>query len=210
MPRRFPGNFLYNLIYRIAYPLVRSFFGFRVTGVESFPLTGGVIVAVNHCAMADPVMVCVACPRQLGFLAKIELFKNPLFGWLMRHLGAIPLNRGATDTGALRAAVQVLEAGRPLLLFPEGTRSKTGRIRKGKRGAGVLALNCGVPVLPAHLSGTFHWIRHLFQRRVTLRFGTPFAASDYRQRGLSDRELTIRILQDTMERIKELQDGNHH
>jgi 1-acyl-sn-glycerol-3-phosphate acyltransferase len=207
--RRFPGNPVYQLVYTVGHPFLRSFMGFRVTGEENFPKTGGVIVAVNHCANYDPVLVGLACPRQLAFLGKIELFRNPLLGVLLRYLGAIPLHRGAADTGAMRAAVEVLSSGKPLLLFPEGTRSKTGRLQRGRRGAGMLAARTGCPILPVHLSGSFHMFRNLLRRRVEVRIGRPFPVPPAPPAGLSVKEWYRRLGEDTMTRIKELQDGHH-
>jgi 1-acyl-sn-glycerol-3-phosphate acyltransferase len=207
---KFGDNRWYQAVYWIGYPLVRSFLGFRVTGVEHFPAEGGVIAAVNHCSNADPVLVGMGCPRRLASLGKIELFRNPLFGGLLRRLGAIPLNRGAADAGALKAASAVLESGTALLLFPEGTRSRTGKLKKGRRGAAMLSVRCRVPILPMHLSGTFRMFRHLFTRRVILNIGTPLDPAAYAGLGLHSKALTARISEDTMARIKELQDGNHH
>jgi 1-acyl-sn-glycerol-3-phosphate acyltransferase len=207
--RRFPGNPVYQLVYAVGYPFLRSFLGFRVTGEERFPKTGGVIVAVNHCANYDPVLIGLACPRQLAFLGKIELFRNPLLGGLLRYLGAIPLHRGAADTGAMRAAVEVLSSGKPLLLFPEGTRSRTGRLQRGRRGAGMLAARTGCPILPVHLSGSFHMFRNLLLRRVEVRIGEPFTVPPAPPAGLSVKEWYRRLGDDTMTRIKELQDGHH-
>jgi 1-acyl-sn-glycerol-3-phosphate acyltransferase len=209
MPRKFPGNPVYQLIYTVLTPPLRAFMGFRISGESRFPKSGGVIVAVNHCANYDPVLVGIACPRQLAFLGKIELFRNPLFGRLLRFLGAIPLNRGAADTGAMRAAVEVLSAGKPLLLFPEGTRSRTGRLQPGRRGAGMLAARTGCPILPVHLSGSFHLFRNLFRKRVEIRIGEPFFVPATPPRGMSVKEWYRRIGEDTMTRIKELQDGHH-
>jgi 1-acyl-sn-glycerol-3-phosphate acyltransferase len=188
---------------------MRAFFGFRVTGREGFPDTGGVIVAVNHASNYDPVLVGIACPRQLTFLGKVELFKNPLLGNLLRNLGAIPLHRGAADSGALRAAAEALTSGKPLLLFPEGTRSKTGELQRGRRGVGMFAVRGNAPVLPVYLHGTFHMFRNLFRRRVTIHFGVPIDALQYRIKRLSVKELYRCIGDDTMSRIKELKNGHY-
>jgi 1-acyl-sn-glycerol-3-phosphate acyltransferase len=209
MARRFPENFIYNLIYVAARPILRSAFGFHVTGAERIPRTGGVIVAVNHAANYDPVLIGVACPRQLAFIAKIELFQNPVLRWLFRRLGAIPLNRGAADSGALRAAVGALNDGKPLLLFPEGTRSKTGEFQKGRRGVGMLAVRSGTPILPAYLHGSFHMFRNLFKRRVAVHFGHPIEIGHYLSLRIPVKELYRRLGEDTMARIKELKNAHY-
>jgi 1-acyl-sn-glycerol-3-phosphate acyltransferase len=209
MPRRFPDNFLYNLIDIVAHPILRSGFGFSVTGAEHVPRTGGVIVAVNHASNYDPVLVGIACPRQLAFIAKIELFKNPVLRMLFRRLGAIPLHRGAADSGALRAAVETLNAGKPLLLFPEGTRSKTGELQKGRRGVGMLAVRSGTPILPAYLYGSFHMFRNIFRRRVAVHFGRPIEIGPYLSLRIPVKELYRRLGEDTMARIEELKNAHY-
>jgi 1-acyl-sn-glycerol-3-phosphate acyltransferase len=209
MPRRFPENSIYNLVYTIGYPILRMFFGFRVTGAEKFPESGAVIVAVNHASNYDPVLVGLACPRQLAFLAKAELFRNPVLRMLFHRLGAIPLNRGAADSGALHAAVNVLNSGRPLLLFPEGHRSKTGELQEGRRGVGMLSIRSGAPILPVYLSGSFHMFRNIFRRRVSIHFGIPIDAGRHRSSRISVKELYRLIGEDTMERIKELKHAHH-
>jgi len=209
MTRRFPDNFIYNLVCVAAHPILRSAFGFRVTGAELIPRTGGVIVAVNHASNYDPVLIGMACPRQLAFLAKIELFQNPVLRMLFRRLGAIPLHRGAADSGALRAAVEALNGGKPLLMFPEGTRSKTGELQKGRRGVGMLAVRSGASILPAYLYGSFHMFRNIFRRRVAVHFGHPIEIGPYLSLPISVKELYRRLGEDTMARIKELKNAHY-
>jgi 1-acyl-sn-glycerol-3-phosphate acyltransferase len=209
MQRRFPGNAIYNLVYTIAFPFLRMFFGFRVTGAGSFPESGAVIVAVNHASNYDPVLVGLACPRQLAFLAKAELFGNPVLRALFHRLGAIPLRRGAADSGALHAAVDVLNSGKPLLLFPEGHRSKTGELQKGRRGVGMLSIRSGATILPVYLAGSFHMFRNIFKRRVSVHFGSPIDAGRHRSPRISVKELYRIIGEDTMERIKDLRHAHH-
>lgn len=207
---RYPNNFLYNLLYYILSPFMRAFLGFRVIGEEFLPKTGGVIVAVNHASNYDPVLIGLACPRQLAFLAKIELFKNPLLSKCFRYLGAIPLRRGAADTQALKKAIQVLESQKALLIFPEGTRSKTGELQRARHGIGMLAVRCGVPIVPAYLSGSFHMLRRLFRHRVYVRFGKPIYIEEYKQKKMSIKALYWKIGEETMARIREIKNANYH
>jgi 1-acyl-sn-glycerol-3-phosphate acyltransferase len=207
---RYPGSLLYNVIYWIGFPLSRLLFGLRVEGAENMPAEGGLIVAVNHASNADPVLVGISLPRRLCFLAKMELFRNPLFGAVLRHLGAIPLHRGAADTGALKAAAQAIGEGKALLLFPEGTRSRTGELQPGRRGVGLLALRCGVPVLPVYLGGTYKLSRRLVSRGLVVRIGRPFDAEAFRDPNIPVKERYRLIGEATMARIRELKDAGHH
>ena len=108
----------------------------------------------NHVSVLDPPLVGGACPRELYFLAKEELFAIPLFGRLIRALNARPVKRDGSDSRALKTALQLLGENHAILVFPEGTRGVEGRLGEGKPGAGMLAVMSGAPVVPAYVSGT--------------------------------------------------------
>ena len=99
-------------------------------------------------------MVGGSAPRQIFFLAKAELFRIPLFGRLIHALHARPVRREGSDPRALKTAARLLEEGKALLVFPEGTRSLDGRLGEAKPGVGMLAVMSGAPVVPAYVSGT--------------------------------------------------------
>lgn len=105
-------------------------------------------------------------------MAKEELFQIPLFGWLLKGLGAFPVRRGTPDRRAFKRALAVLAAGNVLGIFPEGTRSKTGELGPAEEGAAVLALRSGAPVVPAGISGT------LGPGPIRVIFGPPVETSD--------------------------------
>lgn len=138
--------------------VVRRIFGpallLRVTGAENVPADGPLIVVSNHLSNADPPILIVAFPRPLFFMGKAELFRNPGLAWLVRKFGGFPVERGTADRAALRHALKVLNQGIALGIFPEGGRSKTGALRPGLSGVGLLALQSGAPVLPVGLTGT--------------------------------------------------------
>jgi 1-acyl-sn-glycerol-3-phosphate acyltransferase len=200
-------NRLYGLIRYLLKPMVKIVFGLKVEHSERFPEKGGIIVAPNHVSNFDPVMVGVASPRQLHFLAKAELFKIPVFSTLLRKCNSIALHRKAADRNALVSASRVLNDCHPLLVFPEGTRSKTGEIQQGKRGIGMLAIKSRVDVLPVYISGTFRLLPFLWTRRVVVRFGQPIVIEPFLMLRTSSRELYRKIGEETMNRIKELRDA---
>jgi 1-acyl-sn-glycerol-3-phosphate acyltransferase len=145
---------LYAVLKPLAVALMRVWFGLRVRGAEHVPASGPALIVSNHQSILDPPVIGGAARRQIYFLAKAELFRIPLFGWLMRALHARPVRREGSDPAALRTAAQLLGEGKALLVFPEGTRSLNGRLGEGKPGVGMLAVTSGAPVVPAYVSGT--------------------------------------------------------
>jgi len=164
--------------------IVRCFTRVRVEGLEHVPREGALVLAANHASNADPPLVhCWLVPalgRPVHWMAKAEALRWPIAGWFMRRVGAFAVRRGAADTEAFRLARRVLDEGRVLGAFPEGTRSRDGRMQAAKEGVTLLALRTGAPVLPIGCAGTHRfWPRgRLLWRiggQVTLRVGEPFA-----------------------------------
>ncbi len=145
---------LYEILKPLVVLLMRAWFGLRVRGAEHIPSSGPALIVSNHQSILDPPVIGGAARRQIYFLAKAELFRIPLVGWLFRALHARPVRREGSDPRALRTAALLLEEGKALLVFPEGTRSLDGRLGKGKPGVGMLAVTSGAPVVPAYVSGT--------------------------------------------------------
>ena len=184
----------------------RVLFGFSVTGRERIPRSGAVIIASNHISYCDPPVVGSGVPREVHFLAKEELFRNSVFGWLIKQYNAIPLRRSVGDVGALRKAVGLLRQGKAVLMFPEGTRSLTGRLLKPKPGVGMIALLTSTPVVPAYVRGT-NRIGKAFLRRekLAVAFGEPVIPPDPASDTGDERELYGRLTEEVMRRIASLQ-----
>jgi len=128
---------------------------FEVVGKENIPLEGPLILASNHLNNADPPMITLAIrPRLPMFMAKSEMIRWPILGPAFRIFGAFPVRRGEADLSALRAATEHLEKGALLVMFPEGTRSRTASMNKGHPGTGVIAMRTGVPILPVAITGS--------------------------------------------------------
>ena len=148
--------------------------GLRVEGGEYIPEEGGVILASNHVSYLDPPVIGVASPRELSFLAKRELFKFPPFGALISRLNAIPLDRSGAPRAALKKAIGLLQNGKMVLLFPEGTRSRTGALGEARAGVGMISVATGLPVVPVYVEGTGKLLGALLGiRGIRVRFGAP-------------------------------------
>jgi 1-acyl-sn-glycerol-3-phosphate acyltransferase len=176
------GALLYRLLRRSLRLFARAWCRLEVTGLEYMPRTGPVIVASNHQSFIDSVMIPVVAPRPVRFLAKEEYFtgtgvRGRASAWFFRSIRAVPVSRdGSRDAlAALSLAQQVLEAGEAFGIYPEGTRSRDGRLYRGRTGVAWLALATRSPVLPVALEGTDRLqpigSRGLRPAKVRVRFG---------------------------------------
>ena len=171
------------------------------------PANGGVIVAGNHCSYADPVIIGVAAGRELWYLAKAEVFSVPFLGSLLVRLHSMPVDRSRGDRGALMAWAAKLESGGAVLIFPEGTRNKSGQFLKPRLGIGMLGYRARVPVVPVYLSGTVNiWKNLIGMERVTVRFGKPIRLCPEK---LPERrkDAYYSISSEVMQNIEELKQG---
>lgn len=158
----------------------------RVEGREHLPATGAVILASNHLSFIDSVVIRLAAPRRVSFLAKAEYFtgrglRGAVVRWFFTAAGSVPVPRGShrAAQASLDTARGVLDAGNVFGIYPEGTRSLDGRLYRGRTGVGWLALTTGAPVVPVALEGTER-LQPVGKRlprphRVTVRFGPPLS-----------------------------------
>lgn len=144
---------LYQFLKRI-FSLQFRVMGWKIHGAENLPKGGPVIMVSNHVSIWDPVVAACSVSRDVSFMAKEELFVNPLLGGIFRRLGAFPVKRGQGDTSAIRNSLKVLKEGKVLGLFPEGTRSKTGEMQKGFPGMILLMEKSQAPIVPVRVNGT--------------------------------------------------------
>jgi 1-acyl-sn-glycerol-3-phosphate acyltransferase len=143
---------IYEISKNLAFFLLKLFFKIEYKGQESFPEhTCPFILASNHQSNIDPFAVGVGCRYQLTYLAKEELFKNRLFGFYLKHLNVIPLQREKSDLRTMRLALNLLKT-KPLLIFPQGTRSQD--LDTFKSGVGFLSKKAAVPIVVAKIEGT--------------------------------------------------------
>jgi 1-acyl-sn-glycerol-3-phosphate acyltransferase len=175
---------LYEAMHTVVPPLARALWRPTIEGVENVPLVGPVILASNHLSFADSVVIPVVAPRKVVFLAKEEYFTTPgVKGRLSRAwftgLGMVPVNRDDTRSAlvSLQTALEVLQRGEALGLYPEGTRSRDGRLYRGRTGVAQLALMSGAPIVPVGLIGT-ELLQPVGRRlptlaKVVVRFGAP-------------------------------------
>ncbi|MDF2720895.1 MAG: plsC [Paenibacillus sp.] len=147
-------------LYDFGKVVCRIFFklGFRIKayGLENIPSAGPLILCSNHISALDPPLVGTPLSRKVNFMAKAELFQIPVFGWFFRSLGAFPVKRGGVSKESIRMAIQLLEGGGALGIFPEGSRGGGGM---GKKGAASLAMRSGATVIPVAIIGKYEWFK---------------------------------------------------
>jgi 1-acyl-sn-glycerol-3-phosphate acyltransferase len=166
----------YAFILTLAKLLYGSLGGVRRVGEAHVPRSGAVLIAPVHFSTFDPPAVAIACPRQLRFMAKQELFKG-IFGRGIRSVGAFPVRRGENDTESVRAAIGMLEDGQAVLVFPEGERGDGIRLNPMNPGLAMLAKRTGAPVVPTAVVGTHilkpRGSKKLKRTRMVIAFGEP-------------------------------------
>ncbi|MEW6685524.1 MAG: lysophospholipid acyltransferase family protein [Candidatus Edwardsbacteria bacterium] len=171
---KFLGQGYYRLTWYVENWLLKFLFGLKIKGRQKIPEKGGVIIVSNHLSYLDPPLLGAAVNREIYFLAKEELFKhNRIFTWLLTAFNAIPLKRGGGNKKAIKTALEVLKTDRILAIFPEGTRSKTGKLLPMKSGAAWLASLTKVPILPVYIKGSNKSLLSLFlhQEKLEVTFG---------------------------------------
>lgn len=182
-------------------PLLRLRYRPRITGTEGIPGTGPVLLASNHLSGLDTILIPSFSPRKVQFLAKASLFEGRIGGWFFRQIGAVPVHReaGAAAQAALDAGRRVLAEGQVFAVFPEGSRSRDGRLYRGRSGAAFMALETEAVVIPVGLIGTNRKLADPRTGRVPrmeLRFGAPVPLDDLAglPAGRARREATERIM----------------
>ncbi|HEY5135921.1 MAG TPA: lysophospholipid acyltransferase family protein [Candidatus Nanopelagicales bacterium] len=199
---------LYEVAHTVVPPLAKLLWRPRVEGLDNIPRTGPVIVASNHLSFADSMVIPIVVPRKVVFLAKEDYFTGTgVKGALMRGwfegIGMVPVDRDDTKSAlaSLDIALEVLGRGEAFGIYPEGARSRDGRLYRGRTGVAHLALSSGAPVVPVGLIGTerLQPVGASLPRlaRVTVRFGSPM---DFRGRfdglplGRARRQVTDEVL----------------
>jgi 1-acyl-sn-glycerol-3-phosphate acyltransferase len=175
-----------NPVYFIGWTFYRTvfatYFRWRVYDADRVPLQGSVILAANHASFLDPPLVGSGLKRDINYLARKSLFRYPGLGWILRTVNAVPVDRDGGGAAGLRAIMERLRAGGAIILFPEGTRTRDGKLQPARSGIGLTVIKSNAPVVPVRVFGTYKaWGRGVgFPRphRVSVKYGQPldFAA----------------------------------
>lgn len=205
------GKIKDHALYDLARPLeilARNLsFKVKYTGTENIPEGGPFIIAANHFQFFDPLLVGLGIKgRQIHFMAKKEIFQKNPSAWIYKNLNAFPVDRGAPDMKSLRHAFKVLESGRILGIFPEGTRSKTGEIGDAKRGIITIAMKTKSDILPAALYNEDKLKRG---SKMTVRYGKLIKFEDLGLPEKPNKEQVLAAADFVMNTIADLQAMGH-
>ncbi len=180
----------YSFVKMLCKIILGLLFGIKTAGRENV-IEGGIILAANHKSNWDALAIAGTCPRQLAFMGKKELFKFKPFGFILKKIGAFPVNRGKGDIGAVKTALTILKQEKAMIMFPEGTRMKDGRRGEAKPGVAMLATHAKVPVVPVKIDAQYK----LF-KKVTVTYGEPIYLDEY-----YGEKLTVEKMQELSESI---------
>lgn len=173
----------------------------KVSGKENFPRTGGFILASNHISHYDPPLVGSWCPRMVYFLAKRELFKS-ILGPFFLSINALPVKRGAVDRKAIKLCVTKIKEGHGMVIFPEGTRCRTGDFLPPKPGLGRIAREAPCPIIPTYIHGANRPGAAILGRvPMSIVYGPPMSAEEVGTYS-HDRDGWRKLSEDVMARIK--------
>ena len=171
--------------------LVLFIFRVKIIGRDNVPADGGAIFAANHKSDWDPVIIALSSPRQLSFMAKSELFNNKIFGFILKKLGAFPVQRGKGDVSAVKTSLRILKSNNAMIMFPEGKRVKENEHTDAKPGIAMIATHAKVPVIPICISGKYRWMG-----KISVIYGEPIYFDEY-----YDEKLSVEKLQELSQSV---------
>ena len=183
----------YTLFRRFMTAICRLLFGLEIRGTENVPKTGPLVVAANHTQYPDPVLVCMAVPRRMQWMAKKQLFEPP-FKRFFEFIGSFPIDREGGGRAGVRLALRFLAEGWTLGIFPEGTHKDDGTAREAKSGAVLLAIRGGAPVVPVFVGKIPGPLARLRGERLRLVVGDPIRLDENLRGGEAYREAADEVL----------------
>lgn len=197
------SDLVYDFVRMVVTPPSIGLYRAIALGTENVPAQGAVILAPNHFSNVDHFFSAIYIRRDVRFMAKSQLYKNPALGWIISHGGSFPVRRGQGDLETFKTAYKILDDGGCLLIYAEGGRSRTGKLGKPRRGVGLIALESGVPVIPVAIHGSGGvrgWRRGHFPK-VTIQYGEPLSFEVVK---CPDRQAQRDVAEQIFARIKEM------
>lgn len=198
----------YSLVRRLAFAFSRWWWHLEIRGAENLPSDGAFILAPIHRSNADSFVIVGLTERRLRYMGKHTLWKYQWLGRIFTALGGFPVRRGAADREALRKCTEILAAGEPLVIFPEGTRQSGREVKELQEGAAYLATRAGVPIVPVGIGGTERALvkgsKRIRRVHVTVVAGEPLVPPT--SEGRMPRSAVARVSSELKERLQALFD----
>ena len=196
------------MFYKIFKVICRFWFGAvlktKIIGAENIPKEGAFILAANHVSNWDPPFLGTFIDREICYMGKEELFKNPIMAAICKGLHVFPVKRGAADKTAIKTAIKILKAGKCFGIFPEGTRSKTGKLGKAEPGISLIAAMTESIVVPAAIVNTEKiFSKEKFLPQLAVIYGKPIKFSG----STKDKEALTNFAQEIMHEIAKLKEN---
>jgi 1-acyl-sn-glycerol-3-phosphate acyltransferase len=190
-PVYFVGWCLFRLMYA-------TYFRWQVFNPERVPLAGGVILASNHASFLDPPLVGSGVKRPINYLARESLFRNPIAGWVLRNWQAVPVDRDGGGARGLKAILNRLIDGGAIILFPEGTRTKDGKLQSAQSGIGLTVIKSQAPVVPCRVFGTYECYSKKLKLhkpiRLAVKYGKPMMFEKLRAEAKTCDKLRLKVI----------------
>jgi 1-acyl-sn-glycerol-3-phosphate acyltransferase len=203
----------YWLLEGVSLLVLNALGGLFVVGEDNVPPIGPVLLVSNHVSYLDPVAIGDASPRRVVFMAKAELFKIKILGFLLRGVDSFPIKRGEADRAAFKNTLAMIGEDRAVCIFPEGTRSKSGEIGEAEAGAGVFATRTGCPVVPVYVHNSNQMLDYKGKLHrgfpITVTFGSPFVLPKTMEKEEAGRELMAAIAR-TKEAFEQVPSAYRH
>lgn len=190
----------YNTVRNTFKILYKILFRVEVDGLENLPKTGKLIICSNHISLLDPPLLACFLPRKISFMAKKELFKNPIMRYCITKLGSFPVDREGNDLSAIKNSIKILKKDEALGIFPQGTRVKEFNIESVKPGIAMIGVKSKSPIIPVYIDSNykiFSKVNVIIGKPILLDeyFGTKLNVDDYKS-----------ISKDIIKRIYKLKD----
>lgn len=174
---------IYKICRAIVYLINCIWFKFAIIGKENIPREGSALICPNHVSIYDPCVIASITPREIHFMAKAELFKNPFLRWLLIKCHAFPVNRGQVGINTIKTSLKILKENQLLGIFPEGRRVNPGERIQAASGFVVFAIKTKSPIIPVGIRGEYK-----FRHKVEITIGEPIYLTEYYGKKLSEEE----------------------
>lgn len=175
--------YFYKILRFLAILIFNIFFKIDIEGRENIPHKGRAVLCSNHISVLDPIVLAIAVPRPISFMAKKELFENKIIAKLIYGLGAFPVDRNNSDISAIRSSLKVLKDEKILGIFPEGTRVEKMDLDSAKPGVSLISIKGKSSVIPVYIQSKYK----LFSR-IVIKIGSPIYLDEYFDKKLSAEE----------------------